>query len=391
MRIENPAPSPVTADPASDAGRLREVAHELRSPLGGIESMIELLSRSALDDSQRRLVAGLLSASRHLRAVAGNIIDNGRVSTASPARAGDAAVQDFIDIRAFLSDLAVSAEARASIRSLGFTARCATDVPLRIEVSAQHLRQMLENLIDNAFKHARSGSVRLDVGVIDVREGYCGLRFAVRDQGDGIRADQLDRLFRPHSRVEDDATDGAGIGLSIVRRLARESGGDAGVESRPGEGSTFWFTLRVRTPAATPFPVPPVLRETPAHVLVVDDSQSGRTILCAILGHFGYRTTQAASAEDALDMLANGGFDAVTVDRTLPGISGEDMVRRLRRSAGPEAAIPVVAITGHVLPEQRRAFLAAGANGFVPKPVTAKAVLDAVAEALVARQRLPAA
>lgn len=362
-------------DPAERGGawqgdsRIREIAHELRSPLGGIDSMIELLSRSQLDATQMRLVDGLRSASRHLRAVAQGVIEPTSATPPEPV------TRRWPDLQALLAEIAVSAEARAQTLGVGFELSAGGSIPAEVEMAAHALRQMIENLLDNAFKHTRRGRVRLAVTVLDERSGYAGLRFAVEDTGPGIAPEELRRLFRPEARVSGDRTPGSGLGLSIVQRLARRQGGDAGAESVPGRGSTFWFTIRLKTPLAPPRET---LRAAGRRVLVVDDNAASRTILVAILEHFGYAVGTAASGEEALAQLANGGFDAVTVDRTLPGIDGEETVRRLRAGGAAGRAVAVVAVTGHVLPEDRASFLNAGADVFVAKPVTARAVVDAL-------------
>jgi CheY-like chemotaxis protein len=368
-----------SAEPAAAAARMLEVAHELRSPLGGIDSMIELLSRSQLDDTQKRLVEGLKSASRHLRAVAQGVIDPVRPNLPDVAVAPPDVEPRFHELRALLNEISVSADARAALADLRFEIRVARNVPVLAEFRPHHLRQMIENLLDNAFKHSVGGIVRLFVEGLDERGGFVGIKVSVTDSGPGIAPDQLTRLFRPYARVAGDGTPGTGLGLSIVERLARRSGGEAGAESVPGEGATFWFTLRLRTPA-TPGPGEAAGRRPVQHrVLVVDDNASSRVILSAILEHFGFAVETAGSGEEALLSLANRRFDAVTVDRSLPGIDGEAMVARLRGAGGPCAGVPVIAVTGHVLPEHRRAFEEAGANAFVAKPVTARALIDAVA------------
>lgn len=367
------------AGAATDAGRMLEVAHELRSPLGGIDSMIELLSRSQLDDTQKRLVEGLKSASRHLRAVAQGVIEPGWTASGVERTPTSESDLRFLDLRSFLRDVCVSADARAQLKGVGFELRIAPNIPAIAEFCRHHLRQMIENLLDNAFKHTTKGVVRLAVEAIDERSGFVGIRVSVSDEGPGIAPDQLSRLFRPHVRVAGDRTAGTGLGLSIVQRLARRSGGDAGARSTPGNGSTFWFTLRLRTPATPPRLDKEVPDMRPCRILVVDDNASSRTILSAILEHFGFEIETAISGEEALSALARSRFDAVTVDRTLPGMNGEAMVRRLRQTDGQSADVPVIAITGHVLPEHRQSFLMAGANCFVAKPVTARALIDAVA------------
>jgi two-component system, sensor histidine kinase len=365
-----------------------EVAHELRSPLGGVEAMARLLAGTALSDEQRRLVDGLCAAAAHLRAVADDILDE----AATASGAAPAIVERPLDIAAFLSPVAVAAAARAKAKALDFALHVDDRLSSPLLADARRIRQMLENLIDNAVKATESGAIALEVTLIDRRGGFDGLRFAVLDSGPGLPAEAADRLFRSYGKL-DDRGSGTGLGLSLVRKLARSMGGEAGCDSPRADGrlgSTFWFTLRLKQAAgphvqdaATPAEAPG--RPPACRVLVVDDNHANRLIMGAVLEHFGYRMAEAASAEEALAMLSCGGFAAVLLDHTLPGMTGLEALKRIRAMPEPLASLPVVPVTGRVSGADRAAFMAAGADGFVEKPVTAKAVREALAEALAAR------
>lgn len=362
MLIETGRPVPVA---------LAEVAHELRAPLGGIEAMAHLLGETATPE-QERLIAGLKAAAAHLRAVASDVIDQARGSTGGSGNVtGDFVLGDLLD------GVSAAAEARAKARGLSYTVKIDPALPATMHGECLRVRQMLENLLDNAFKVTTHGGVSLTVREVDRRQSFVGVIFEVRDTGPGLNAADQEKLFRAFSRV-DNGVPGSGLGLSLVARMARSMGGDAGCSSEPGAGALFWFTLRLpekAIPATAP-------ADADAPVLVVDDNYANRMIMRAILEHFGHQVLDAESGEAALELLRARTFKAVMLDQTLPGLSGLETLHALRQMEGPAARTPVVPVTGRVAPEDKAAFAAGGANGFVEKPVNARAIRDALDAAL---------
>ncbi len=345
--------------------------------------MATLLRQSGLSPEQLRLVDGLCAAASHLRAVASDILDE------SAGRAGHLACSDkALDLKAFIGTLAVSAEARALAKSLTFALDLDDRLAPVVMADARRIRQMLENLLDNAIKVTESGGIRLSMTHVDRRGAFEGLRFVVEDTGPGFTEEQAKKLFRSFGRI-DNGVPGTGIGLAMVRRLAHAMGGEAGCEGRPGQGATFWFTLRLKLPEGTEGTAPVTQNDDGMaagpggrRILVVDDNQANRMIMAAVLEHFGFEMAEAASAEQALAMLPSGQFAAVMMDQTLPGLSGIEALRMIRAMPEPLASLPVIPVTGRVSQADKLAFAAAGANGFIEKPVTARAVREALEAAL---------
>jgi CheY-like chemotaxis protein len=359
MTTKRPDDRPVTP--------LAEVAHELRSPLGGVEAMARLLSETTLTDEQRRLVDALCAASAHLRAIANDVLDGGGEVKAPSIE------EHPVDLPAFLTMFATAAEARARAKGLSFSVRIDDVIAPVILADGRRLRQMLENLIDNAMKVTEAGRVELAIERLDRRGGFEAIRFAVTDTGPGLTAEEAGQLFRAYNRLANSVA-GTGLGLSMVRRLARAMGGEAGCDSEPGRGATFWFTLRLKQAAAT---------RGPGRILVVDDNHANRLIMGAVLEHFGHAMVEAASAEEALELLPSGAFAAVLLDHTLPGLSGLEALKLIRTMPDPLGSLPVIPVTGRVSGADREAFAAAGANGFVEKPVTARALKEALDNVLM--------
>ncbi len=366
---------------STDDGRpssvaLAEVAHELRAPLGGIEAMAQLLGETAVSPDQERLIAGLKAAAAHLRAVASEVIDRAR-GVAPPGHAASAAP---FSLALLLDSIGAAAEARARAKGLRFNLTVPGDVPAMLAGDARRIRQMLENLLDNAFKVTASGGVGLSVRLVDRRDQFVALKFEVNDTGPGISAADRDRLFRTFSRI-DNTVPGSGLGLALVARMARAMGGDAGCVSEEGRGALFWFSLRLPQAGLASAPASDA-KSSAAPVLVVDDNRTNRVIMRTILEHFGHAVIEAETGEEALAILSRQPVRAVMLDQTLPGISGLETLARLRRMPGKVASTPVVPVTGRVQSEDKAAFAAAGANGFVEKPVNASAVRDALDAAL---------
>jgi CheY-like chemotaxis protein/anti-sigma regulatory factor (Ser/Thr protein kinase) len=366
-----------------DAEYLAEVLHELRSPLGGVDAMAELLSATALTADQKRLVEGLRAASAHLRAIADDVLDAAAISNGS-FKWKDAPV----DLRALITPIAIASEARAAAKGLWFHVQCEDSLPKDIITDARCIRQMIENLLDNAIKITTAGQITLSVEQVGMRGSYIGLRFSVTDTGPGFSEMERKQLFRPFTRLDNGIT-GTGLGLSMVSRLAKSMGGEVGCESVPGKGACFWFSIRVKRQGTGDGSVvsEPGITETfepeeNRRILVVDDNHASRQIMQVMLEHFGFQAVQAESGEAALAMLAQDSYAAVMLDQTLPGLSGLETLKAIRSAKKRWASTPVVPVTGRVSAADRNAFLWAGSNGFVEKPVTAASVRNALQAAL---------
>jgi two-component system, sensor histidine kinase len=387
-RISAVEPVSLSADaPSLTQAAVAEVAHELRAPLGGIEAMIALLADTELAEPQRRMVQALAASASHLRKVATTILDD----HSSRARHGmvgprDREAEDRVEIGPVLSDLEFLAQARALRQKLTFSVRLGDSIPAGLLVPGTAVRQMLENLLDNAFKVTRSGSICLEVERIGRQGRFHRLRFAVRDSGPGFAAGEPARLFAPFQQVANGVS-GTGLGLSLVRRLAAELGGETGAEGGSGTGAIVWFTILV--PAATPrMPARPRSlkaltlavnhevspRPRPPLAMIVDDNQASRLVLSVMLEQFGYDVAMAASGREALEKIQAQPPDVIMMDMTMAGMDGVEATRTLRLMAGDIGGIPVVAVTGRVAPAEQDAFFAAGANAFIAKPFSPSVV-----------------
>jgi two-component system, sensor histidine kinase len=250
------------------------------------------------------------------------------------------------------------------------------------------LRAALENLIDNAVKFTERGKVVLKATASRRPKGKIAVTFAVSDSGIGLSLAEIKRLFRPFSQANVSIAQrfgGAGLGLSSVKQLARAMGGDVTVTQRRGGGTTFTFTVLL---ALAKGPVTIMSSDGPdtssdfsdgLRVLSVEDNPFGRVVLNAILTELGHQAEFVGRGEDAAQRIAQGGFDAVLMDMVLPGINGVEAIRRIRTMATPLAQIPIIGVSGRG--EDEVASREAGADAFLVKPVSPRALATALLEA----------
>jgi CheY-like chemotaxis protein/nitrogen-specific signal transduction histidine kinase len=362
---------------------LAAFAHEVRTPLTGILAISNLLATSDLDERERRWVDTIKAGAEHLASLATLFVDAAR--SGGP---GLSIRQDFFDLRTLARNAGDSLTGRAAAKGLASSVELANKLPAFAVGDPVRLRAALENLIDNAVKFTERGSVALQVTPLRSSKGKVAVAFAVSDSGIGLTLGEIKRLFRPFSQANVSIASrfgGAGLGLSSVRQLARAMGGDIAVTQRRGGGTTFTLSVvmsAAEAVAATahgaeggaPNGSSPSLR-----LLSVEDNPFGRVVLNAILAELGHHAEFIGQGEAAPERLEQGRFDAVLMDMVLPGINGVEAIRRIRALQGPLGRIPVIGISGRS--EDEAASRAAGADIFLVKPVSPRALATALHEA----------
>jgi CheY-like chemotaxis protein len=239
------------------------------------------------------------------------------------------------------------------------------------------LRQIMLNLLNNAVKFTDSGSISVTVRPVLGRDGEALIHVAVSDTGIGIPFEQQHRLFKKFSQADGSVSrlhGGTGLGLAISKRLVELMGGEIGVSSEVGKGTTLWFTARLpaavqSAPAPEEAPVPKYFLNNKARILLVDDLETNQEIVKAYLEDGGYGVVAVGSGEAAVSRLQEEGFDLVLMDIQMPMMDGVAATRAIRALDGPVRHVPILAMTGNVLPQQVQSFLHAGMNDHVGKPI----------------------
>jgi len=364
---------------------LAAFAHDIRTSLTGILALGELLASSNLGERERRWAAGIKTGAEHLAALTTLAID------AAKAGAGALTLQQQpFRPRRLIDALSDMLAARAETKGLTADVAVAADLPEMLVGDAARLRAAIENLIDNAVKFTERGAVRLDVRASRAGRGKTKLIFTVTDSGIGLTRAEIKRLFRPFTQANAEIArryGGAGLGLAVVKSLAKLMGGDLTVTSTPGRGAAFRLAIVLPIAAAdTAGGTQAHQIKTPARrlaVLCAEDNPYGRVILNTILTELGHRADFVASGEEAVDAVKRG-YDVVLMDVTLPGIDGLEATRRIRALPGAAGRTPIVGISGRSENGDEDAARAAGMDSYLRKPISPSTLSEAISVVLPA-------
>jgi len=357
-------------------------AHDIRTALTGILALGELLASSNLGERERRWASGIKGSAEHLVSLTSMMIDGAK------AEAGALTLKEEVfRPRRLIEALADSLAARAETKDLAAEVTVADGLPDVLVGDPVRLRAALENLIDNAVKFTERGAVRLEVKTARAGRGRAKLVFVVADSGIGLSAAEIKRLFRPFTQANPDVArryGGAGLGLAVVKALAKLMGGDLTVSSHHGRGSSFRLAAVFPIASAAAAGSPPAQQaRVPAQglaVLCAEDNPYGRVILNTILTELGHRADFAGSGEEAVAAVRRG-YDAVLMDVTLPGIDGLEATRRIRALAGAAGRTPIIGVSGRMEAGGEEAALAAGMDFYLRKPLSPSALSEALAAA----------
>jgi signal transduction histidine kinase/CheY-like chemotaxis protein len=352
---------------------LATMSHEIRTPLNAVVNMTELLLDSPLNDDQARLARAAGRAGRALAEIVNDVLDFSKIE------AGQLSLESIpFDLVELLHDIADAYTPIAAQRGLALETDLADGLPWRLSGDPLRIRQVITNLVGNALKFTRQGSITLGLREADRGPGW--FRFWVRDTGIGISDEARSRLFRAFSQADSSTTrefGGTGLGLAISRELVERMGGQIEVDSEPGQGSEFWFEV--------PFEILEQTAPEPAtteasgqdgsrggarpRILVAEDNELNRDVIAALLRRYDAEVVAVPDGRAAVDRLAVESFDLVLMDCQMPVLDGLSAARevRLREAGGPR--VPIVALTADARIEARRACEAAGMDDYLAKPI----------------------
>ena len=360
-------------DAAEDANRAKSVflanmSHELRTPLNAILGFAQIMERDArIPDDERRNIATINRSGNHLLSLINDVLAISRIEV------GRTAITNLpFDLRAALTAVEEMIRVRAEAKGLAFSVECSDDLPRYVLGDAHHLSQVLLNLLGNAVKYTERGQVRLTVTSMPGQR----FGFAVIDTGPGIAPEEHEKIFHAFYQTEAGIAkgEGAGLGLTISREFVRLMGGELTVDSKPGQGSTFGFTIPLPPTEAIPCTtrdarIVGLAAGQPApRILVAEDQPDNQQVVEQLLKLIGFQVRIAANGQQAVDLFQTWQPQLILMDMRMPVMDGYEATRTIRSLPGGDR-IPVVALTASAFEEDRSQVLAAGCNEMVKKPI----------------------
>lgn len=351
---------------------LASMSHEIRTPLNSIIGMAEVLGDTPLSEEQHNYVRIFRSAGESLLEIINDILDLSKIE------AGQTELEaiDF-HLPALLESVSSILSVRAAEQNTHLSIKIHPDVPIGLSGDPTRLRQILINLVGNGLKFTENGSVEISVQIDPDRR----LLFAIKDTGIGIPKEKQQLIFESFTQADSLTTrkyGGTGLGLTICKKLTAIMDGSIWLESSCGVGSTFFFTCALRPALSTPQPPP---KETPssssclilqpAHILLVDDNEDNRHLICLYLQNTPFSLATAENGEEAVRLFKRSPFDLVLMDIEMPLMDGYEATRVLREWEKQQGlpATPIIALTAHAFVRFRKKCMEAGCSDYLTKPV----------------------
>jgi signal transduction histidine kinase/FixJ family two-component response regulator len=374
---------------------LATVSHEIRTPLNGLFGMLDLLSRSELDDEQHELLETARMSGRQLRGLLDDVLDLSKIE------AGKLQFERVpFDVREQLGRAVSVFLATAQVS--GVTLNVQWDTPQRMLLGdVFRISQVLNNLINNALKFTEEGFISVEIRTAqpDPDQDLCELWVTVEDSGKGVPPERMAQIFEPFAQADESTSrnfGGSGLGLSLCRELCHGMGGHIHVAARPGGGTIFTFMVGCEVA----YGMSPFVDTQPsedaqltmlqgARVLCVDDNRVNQTLLQGWLKSVGASVTQAFDGEAAVAAVIAQPFDIILMDISMPVMNGLDATRAIRSLAASKgagslrfASVPVLGVSAHAMSGDREACIAAGMSGYVTKPIKRDVLFERMVRAM---------